>query len=540
MTNNDELKRIVLEMQLHENGGDVLENDTEIIEYVLQNCSFIIPKENRFFASMYCDPMIWVFWKRAEKYSKNVDQAGLRDGENALAHTGILDFSHTNPEWQTILSLGIAGLRNRAQICASAEEDPSKKRFYSCVQRVYEAAIGFIKRVADQARALGRDEMADGLDAMTQRAPSSLYEAMQTTIVYYMLQHMTECTYVRTLGRLDGLYYPFFANEDKKSAETLLHDFYKEIDTLRAPSNIPFAIGGINDDGLTLVNELSYMLLKTYRKAETNNTKFHILISETTPADLIKEALCAVREGNNSIVFMSDTKITESLIKHGADPFDARRYHVVGCHVCTEICPTEALVPYGKGYTPLELAQALMEDEPFFRNGRGGVTLSGGECLSQPQLAIETARILKENGVSVFVDTCGYVKREILDAIMPYTDKFLYDLKAFSEDTHIRCTGRSNQLILENLKYLSDTGARIEVWIPFVPELNGGEMKDIAKFISKLNIEKVKVLPYHNYAVSRYGALGLEAKMPGNMPSEEQTESIRSLIRSYCTGIEVV
>ena len=104
MTNNDELKRIVLEMQLHENGGDVLENDTEIIEYVLQNCSFIIPKENRFFASMYCDPMIWVFWKRAEKYSKNVDQAGLRDGENALAHTGILDFSHTNPEWKTNLS----------------------------------------------------------------------------------------------------------------------------------------------------------------------------------------------------------------------------------------------------------------------------------------------------------------------------------------------------------------------------------------------------------------------------------------------------
>ncbi len=80
----------------------------------------------------------------------------------------------------------------------------------------------------------------------------------------------------------------------------------------------------------------------------------------------------------------------------------------------------------------------------------------------------------------------------------------------------------------------------MEVRIPFVPELNGEEIKDIAEFIFTLNIEKVKVLPYHNYAISRYGALGLEAKMPENMPSEKQSERVRALIRSYFPSIEVV
>ena len=211
----------------------------------------------------------------------------------------------------------------------------------------------------------------------------------------------------------------------------------------------------------------------------------------------------------------------------------------IACHACTEVCPTEALFPYGKEYTPSELAYALLEDEPFFKNGKGGVTFSGGECLSQPDLAAETARLLQERGISVFVDTCGYVKKEVLDRITPYTDKFLYDIKTYSEQTHINCTGRSNEIILDNLKYLSALGARIEVRIPYVPELNGSEMNDIGRFLSGVNIEKIKVLPYHSHAVSRYEALGMTTEMPQEMPSDEETESVRRIMRKYCPLVTV-
>lgn len=314
--------------------GDLYERDAEIIEYLLNNMPFTIPEGNRFFASLYCDSMIWVFWKRAEGIRKILEAEGLTDGEEAFAHTGVMDFSHTEPDWRTLMSVGIKGIRDRAEEYLLKESDTLKRRFYSAVLRVYDAALGFMLRVSEEAEALGKSEMASSLRALTERAPETLYEAMQTSIVYYMLQQMTECTYVRTLGRLDGLFYPFFEREDRDSAESLIYDFYREIDTLRAPSNIPFAMGGTDGDGNSLINDLSYLLLDVYRRAGTNNTKFHILISENTPEDLVKRALEAVKEGNNSIVFMSDSKIIEGLVKLGADPEDARRYHVVGCYEC--------------------------------------------------------------------------------------------------------------------------------------------------------------------------------------------------------------
>ena len=339
------------------NDADVLEKDCEIIEFMLENCNIEIPDGNRFFASMYYDSMLHVFWTRADNFKQEIDALGLREGENAMAHTGILDFSHTNPEWESLMSLGIYGIRERAANYLEKEADEKKKRFYRCVVRVYDAALSFMKRVSVKAKEMGKCEMAESLERLTVSAPSSLYEAMQTSIVYYMLQHFFECTYLRTLGRLDSIYYPFFKNENKEEAEKLLYDFYREIDKLRAPSNIPFAIGGTDKDGNCLINELSYLFLDVYRKAGTTNTKFHVICTSDTPQDLIKNALDAVREGNNSIVFMNDEIITRSLLKLGAKHEDAVNYHIVGCYECGAdgelTCSTNARVNLAKA---LELA----------------------------------------------------------------------------------------------------------------------------------------------------------------------------------------
>lgn len=317
-----------------EDDPDVLEKDCDIIGFMLDNCQINIPQGNRFFASMYYDSMLHVFWTRADAFKHEIDDAGLREGENALAHTGILDFSHTNPEWESLIPLGIYGIRQRAAAYLENSTDKKKIRFYKNVARVYDAALRFMKRVSERARELGRDEMAKGLDNLCVSAPSSLYEAMQTSIVYYMLQHFFEGTYLRTLGRLDSIYYPYYIKDDKDSAEKLVYDFYREIDTLRAPSNIPFAIGGTDKDGNCLINELSYLFLRVYRRAGTVNTKLHIICSENTPEDIIKQALDAVREGNNSIVFMNDVKIVQGLEKLGASHSDAVNFHIVGCYEC--------------------------------------------------------------------------------------------------------------------------------------------------------------------------------------------------------------
>lgn len=179
-----------------------------------------------------------------------------------------------------------------------------------------------------------------------------------------------------------------------------------------------------------------------------------------------------------------------------------------------------------------ELIPIILEDKPFFENSGGGVTLSGGECLMQADFCCELLKQLKENGIHTAIDTCGYVSKAALDKVIPYTDVFLYDIKAYDEETHIKCTGSSNAIILENLKYLDSLGKSIEIRIPYVPGYNDNQMEKIAVFLSELkNIVKIRVLPYHNYAGSKYEALQIENTLPAILPTDEEIEKARQSIR---------
>lgn len=225
------------------------------------------------------------------------------------------------------------------------------------------------------------------------------------------------------------------------------------------------------------------------------------------------------------------------ICENGAIPSNEKCTH---CFKCAENCPADAIVPYGKEYDAETLVNELLIDAPFFKNGRGGVTLSGGECLSQPEFAIRVAKLLKEEGISVYIDTCGFVKKETLQKIIPFTDKFLFDIKAIDEQRHISATGKSNAIILENLKFLDSMGCDIEIRIPFVPEYNAQETDKIASFISTLkHVSAVKVLKYHNFAASRYEALGMENTLPTQVPDDAETEKAKAIIKTYCPNIKV-
>ena len=203
------------------------------------------------------------------------------------------------------------------------------------------------------------------------------------------------------------------------------------------------------------------------------------------------------------------------------------------CLDCVDNCPTNALAVYGKEYELDELVSIVLQDEQFFLNGQGGVTLSGGECLSQPQFVIAFARCLFEKGISVNIDTCGFVKREIFEQIFPFVDTFLYDIKAVDGAVHLRLTGKDNALILENLKYLSAMGAKIEMRYPLVMGINDTECTNIAKLLANLNIEKIKVLQYHHFAQSRYNALGYECTLPNSVTTFEDIERAVKIFKSY-------
>ena len=218
----------------------------------------------------------------------------------------------------------------------------------------------------------------------------------------------------------------------------------------------------------------------------------------------------------------------------------------IGCGECQkdgftpEDCLGDARVIYGRKITVDELLPILLEDKAFYDNSGGGVTLSGGECLVQADFCAALLRRLKAEGIHTAVDTCGFVSREALDKVLPYADVFLYDIKAFDEDVHIRCTGQSNKLILENLKYLDSLGKSIEIRIPYVPEYNSDQVEKIASFLSGLhNVTKIRVLPYHNYAGSKYAALHIENTLPARLPTEEELAAAQNTVKQI-TNFDVL
>lgn len=207
------------------------------------------------------------------------------------------------------------------------------------------------------------------------------------------------------------------------------------------------------------------------------------------------------------------------------------------CGKCEEVCLGDALKIYGKEYLPDEILPVLTEDKDFYDNSGGGVTISGGECLIYADFCAELLKKLKTKGINTAVDTCGYVPKEAFDKVMPYTDVFLYDIKAINEEVHKKCTGKPNKIILENLKYLRDKKKYVEIRIPYVPGLNSNEIDKIFDYLKDFeNITKIKVLAYHNYAGSKYEALGMKNTLPQELPSEEKIAELQKRADLICGG----
>ena len=205
-----------------------------------------------------------------------------------------------------------------------------------------------------------------------------------------------------------------------------------------------------------------------------------------------------------------------------------------GCFGCTEMCPGDARIGYGEVWEADALAEKLAQDKPFFDNSGGGVTLSGGECLSQPGFACALAGALTEKQIRVNVDTCGYTTRTVLDSILPFTDTFLYDLKAIDREVHRKCTGQDNDCILDNLRYLTDQGAKIEIRYPLVPGWNQGECGRIGAFLAGLSRKhKVKVLGYHSLADGKYRALGMTDTLPPVQATLSDVEEAVRILQGY-------
>lgn len=338
----EELRAYALQHAELPDEPDVLEADCAILEYLFENCTLKLEEWNPFFVTVNTyGIMESVFRQRGAEVLKNKLEASWYKGRTTKVCIGTWDFGHTCAEWENVIPMGIFGLKERLDRFAAANTDPQKARFYRINSRIHAAALKFMLRAAAFARENGKIQMAESLEALTLRGPETLYEALQTSLVFYTLQQHFEGTHVRSLGRLDSLLLPYWEKEDPAAAQEMLTDFIRAIDGYKAVANMPFALGGTDLSGSTMVNPLSHALLEAYQTVSPPDVKLHILCGKDIPSDFLRKCLDSIRKGSNSLVFLSDRAISKALASLGEDPRDAAQYHVVGCYE-----------PGGKGELP--------------------------------------------------------------------------------------------------------------------------------------------------------------------------------------------
>lgn len=192
------------------------------------------------------------------------------------------------------------------------------------------------------------------------------------------------------------------------------------------------------------------------------------------------------------------------------NPYMVDRDRCMACGACAEVCPTNALVLKGKKMTVWEVIHELQKDENIYRRSDGGITLSGGESLSQPKFTRELLRACKERGWHTAIETTGMTTKEIIESIMPFVDLALTDIKIIDPSIHKNVTGVDNQIILENVIRISNLTKTI-VRIPVIPNVNDNieAIRAIAEFTKLMkNINEIHLLPYHNFGENKYNLLG--------------------------------
>ena len=200
------------------------------------------------------------------------------------------------------------------------------------------------------------------------------------------------------------------------------------------------------------------------------------------------------------------------------------------CFTCCEECYADALVSVGELRDTDGILKEIIQNKEYFKQSGGGVTFSGGECMLQKDALKELLCGCRKAGIHTAVDTAGNVPWGYFEEILPWTDMFLYDIKAFDPEVHRACTGVTNERILENLTKLAERKARLLVRIPYIQELNGGELDKIAAFLKKWELT-AELLPYHKLGNSKYRALGRRDAFEGAVPDKKLVDGLKE---KYC------
>lgn len=198
---------------------------------------------------------------------------------------------------------------------------------------------------------------------------------------------------------------------------------------------------------------------------------------------------------------------------------------------------------YGKIMTAEEVMKEVRKDTSFFFHSGGGMTLSGGECLAQPQFTLALLQTAWEECIDTAIETSFFAPWALIRSILPYTNTAFVDIKFFDAERHKHYCGVDNQMILENLLLTNDIEKpfRLIIRIPIIPGINDTEkeLEAIGRFCSGLRyLHHVQLLPYHRLGTDTYKKLGRPYSLVEvQNPPPEHISWCREIIQQYVNTV---
>ena len=200
------------------------------------------------------------------------------------------------------------------------------------------------------------------------------------------------------------------------------------------------------------------------------------------------------------------------------------------------LCPTEALSMYGKRMTVDEVLEEVVKDASIYRTSGGGITVSGGECLLQPDFLAALLDGAHKNGLNTAIETACNVPWSFVEKVLPHVDTMLHDHKLTIPERHKKWTGVSNERILANFKRAYETFPNIDfiARTPLIPGVNADEehIRAVLAFIRPYkNVIDYELLPYHRFGLGKYESLGVVYQLDDyKSPSDELVQHLQAII----------
>lgn len=197
----------------------------------------------------------------------------------------------------------------------------------------------------------------------------------------------------------------------------------------------------------------------------------------------------------------------------------------------------------GRDVTVAEVMEIVKKDIPYYKRSGGGITLSGGECLLQPDFSVGLLKAAKDIGLNTAIESMAFAKYETIEKLLPYLDTYLMDIKHIDAKKHKEFTGQENGRMLENaVRVAMSRQTELIIRVPVIPGFNDTEREllSIAQFADNLSgVEKIHILPYHSFGRGKYEGLGRDYSMGDvKSPTSIQMQGFKEMIEKetglYC------